>query len=46
MEKGIKSLRVKIGTHKRLSKIGKFGESHDGLLNRIIDIYLHKEKKK
>ena len=34
----VKTLKINEDTHERLKKYGKFGESFDDLLNRLMDI--------
>jgi HNH endonuclease len=38
-------LKVKLKTHKRLKKFGKFGDSFEDILNRLMDIAEEKTKK-
>ncbi|HJT49798.1 MAG TPA: hypothetical protein VJ729_16580 [Nitrososphaeraceae archaeon] len=41
----MKMIRVNDGTHERLKKHGKFGESFEDILNRLMDIVEGKSKK-
>ena len=41
----LKSLKVREETHSRLSKHGKYGESMDEIITKILDYYEGKAKK-
>jgi hypothetical protein len=42
----LKSLKVSEDTHTRLTKHGKYGESMDKIINKILDVYEGKTTKK
>ena len=44
--KGRKNLNVSDDTYERLKSHGKFGESFDELINRILDVMEDKARKK
>lgn len=45
-EEGDTSIRVKISTREKMRQFGKFGESYDDIINRLIEFYQTKHKDK
>ena len=41
----VKLIKVKDETHKRLTKIGVFGDSFDDIIQKLLDSYESKAKK-
>jgi hypothetical protein len=42
----VKSLKINDATHERLKRHGRFGDSFDDILNRLMDIVEGKKTKK
>jgi len=40
----VKLIKVRDETHKRLAKIGTFGDSYDDIIQRLLDYYEDKKK--
>jgi hypothetical protein len=45
-EEGDTSIRVKISTREKMRQFGKFGESYDDIIKRLIEFYQDKNKDK
>jgi hypothetical protein len=43
-EEGDTSIRVKISTREKMRQFGKFGESYDDIIKRLIEFYQDKNK--
>ncbi|MGI8720549.1 MAG: DUF7557 family protein [Nitrososphaeraceae archaeon] len=41
----IKTLKISEETHRRLSKVGAFGDTFEDIINKLLDFYEAKSKK-